>query len=287
MTLDQVHTPPDPGYARGDALVEPDWLRAHLHDRDLRLVEVDVSAAAYEAGHIDGAVLWNVYTDLKDPEYQFVGHAAFEQLVRRSGIAPSSTVVFYGYAPAMGLWLMRLFGHRDVRILNCSREEWERGGRPLTAAPSEVEASAYRLPDRQAPIRASLPLVQAAIADPACAIIDVRSDAEFHGQVFWPSGGSEPGGRAGHVPSALHVPVDGLHDQRGAYRDAAALRGAFAALGSRAPDASRVITYCTIGGRAATAWFVLTDLLGHEGVCVYEGSWAEWGRSPTTPVTCS
>jgi len=285
MTLDQLPATLDPGYARADALVGPAWLRDHLHDPGIRLVEVDVNAAAYDAGHIDGAVLWSIYADLKDPEYHFVGPGAFEQLVRRSGISRKSTVVFYGYAPAMGLWLMRLFGHRDVRILNCSRQEWERTGGSLTTTRPAARATSYRLPSGPAAIRASLPEVLAGVADPACAILDVRSDAEFRGQAFWPSGGSEPTGRAGHVPSAIHVPVDALHDRAGAYRDAAALREVFAALGRPGSDVARVITYCTIGGRASTAWFALTDLLGRDDVYVYDGSWAEWGRTPTAPVT--
>ena len=98
-------------------LVDPQWLEEHLHDPNLRVIEVDVNAKSYDAGHIDGAVLWNIYADLKDEHYQPIDASAFERLVRDSGIDADSTVVFYGYAPAMGLWLMTLFGHRDVRLL--------------------------------------------------------------------------------------------------------------------------------------------------------------------------
>jgi 3-mercaptopyruvate sulfurtransferase SseA len=101
------------------------------------VVEVDVSPAAYNDWHIDGAVLWNVYADLKDSDYRTVGIAALEKLVARSGIGPDSTVVFYGYAPALGLWLMKLHGHPDVRILDCSRDTWRAGGHPWSTATSE------------------------------------------------------------------------------------------------------------------------------------------------------
>ena len=100
-------------------LVEPAWLEAHLDDPRVRVVEVDVSAAAYDDGHIDGAVLWNIYQDLKDSDYRPVETAALERLLDRSGIRPETTVVFYGYAPALGLWLMKLHGHADARILDC------------------------------------------------------------------------------------------------------------------------------------------------------------------------
>src|SRR6201995_1359259 len=86
--------------AGGDVLAGRQWLAAHLHDPLVRVVEVDVSPAAYNDWHIDGAVLWNVYRDLKDADYRTVSAAELERLVARSGIGPSSTVVCYGYAPA-------------------------------------------------------------------------------------------------------------------------------------------------------------------------------------------
>jgi thiosulfate/3-mercaptopyruvate sulfurtransferase len=112
--------------------------------------------------------------------------------------------------------------------------------------------------------------------------VDVRSAAEYRGECFWPSGGMEPGGRAGHVPSAVHQPIDGLHNGDGSFCPEAELRRVFSSVDCDGDG--ELITYCTIGGRAATAWFVLTYLLGHEDVRVCDGSWAEWGRIPGTPV---
>ena len=126
-----------PGPGLGDGmLVDPGWLAGHLHDADLRVVEVDVSRAAYDNWHIDGAALWNVYSDLKDSDYRTVGTDALERIMEHSGIGPDSTVVFYGYAPALGLWLLKLYGHRDVRILDCSRDTWRAEGLPWSTAAS-------------------------------------------------------------------------------------------------------------------------------------------------------
>jgi thiosulfate/3-mercaptopyruvate sulfurtransferase len=94
---------------------------------------------------------------------------------------------------------------------------------------------------------------------------------------------SEPSGRAGHVPSGIHLPIDNVYDDRGRFRSVDELREQLAAIA--ASPVGDVITYCTIGGRAATAWFVLTYLLGHPDVRVYDGSWAEWGHSGAAPVT--
>ncbi|HUC21485.1 MAG TPA: rhodanese-like domain-containing protein [Streptosporangiaceae bacterium] len=263
-------------------LVDPEWLHVHLSDPRVRVVEVDVSPAAYNDWHIDGATLWNVYADLKDAEYRLVSAAALQRLVTSSGVDPDSTVVFYGYAPALGLWLMKLYGHRDVRILNCSRDAWRAGGHPWSTAASELPSGRRRLGRENSRVRADLTAVREAIGQPGITLVDVRSAAEYAGERFWPSGGMEPGGRAGHVPSAVHQPVDGIYREDGSFRPAAELRELFAP--ALLADGGELITYCTIGGRAATAWFVLTYLLGRGRVRVYDGSWAEWGRTPGTPV---
>ena len=278
---EQATSRPGPG-AVGEMLVDRHWLDAHLLDPQVRVIEVDVSPAAYDDWHIDGAVLWNIYTDLKDASYRTVGTAALQRLVARSGISPDSTVVFYGYAPAVGLWLMKLYGHSDVRILNCSRETWRAGGHPWSTAASEPLAGGYRLGGEERRIRADRAAVHYSIGQPGTTLVDVRSAAEYRGECFWPSGGMEPGGRAGHVPSAIHQPIDGLYQADGSFRSTAQLRDLFS---PAVLDGGRgLITYCTIGGRAATAWFVLTYLLGRGPVRVYDGSWAEWGRAADAPV---
>jgi thiosulfate/3-mercaptopyruvate sulfurtransferase len=266
----------------GGMLVDPGWLAGHLDDANLRVVEVDVSPAAYDSWHIDGAVLWNVYADLKDAGYRTAGTAALERLVARSGIGPDSMVVFYGYAPALGVWLMELYGHSDVRILDCSRDTWRAAGHPWSTAASEPPAGGYRLGGQDGRIRADAVAVRDAIDQPGTTLVDVRSAAEYRGDCFWPSGGMEPGGRTGHVPSAVHQPIDGLYNPDGSFRSTAELRSLFSP--AVLDGARELITYCTIGGRAATAWFVLTHLLGRDSVRVYDGSWAEWGRATDTPV---
>ena len=281
--MDTVMDASAPLHGRSDeVLVDPAWLQDHLSDPLVRVIEVDVSPAAYDDWHIDGAVLWNIYADLKDPGYRLRDTEALERLVARSGISRDSTVVFYGYAPAVGLWLMKLYGHPDVRILDCSRDSWRARGYSLSTATTGPPAGGFRLGGEDSRIRADRAAVLEAIGQPGTTLMDVRSAAEYRGERFWPSGGMEPGGRAGHLPSAVHQPIDSIYREDGSFRPAAELREAFAP--AVLDGDGELITYCTIGGRAATAWFVLTHLLGRDGVRVYDGSWAEWGRTPGTPV---
>jgi thiosulfate/3-mercaptopyruvate sulfurtransferase len=271
----------DGGYAGDNVLVDAQWLEEHLHDPTLRVVEVDVNPQAYAAGHIPGAVLWNIYRDLKDSDYRLVDPAGFEDLLSRSGIAPGSSVVFYGYGPAMGFWLMKLYGHRDVRVLDFSRDAWKAEGRPWTAEVTVPVSTEYRVQEQDKGLRADQKEVEDAIGDNTVTILDVRTDPEFRGERFWPSGASEPDGRAGHIPSAVNQTFEALRDDDGVFRSAEDMRQLLA--GSDRPGAD-VITYCTIGNRACMAWFSLKYLLGRDNVRVYDGSWAEWGRLPAAPV---
>ena len=265
-----------------DVLVDPGWIAAHLDDPAVKVVEVDVSPATYTSGHIPGAVLWNAYGDLRDAEYRPIPRDAFERVVTRSGISPDSTVVFYGYGTFLGFWLMKAYGHRDVRMLNGSREEWEKQGRAWSTEVPDPHASVYALPAEDPELLSSLPEVERAIGDPAALLLDVRAASEFDGERFWPSGAPEAVGRAGHIPGAVHVPIDLVRDEAGAVKGVDDLRRLYAEAGL-SPD-HKVITYCTIGNRASLAWFILKYLLGYPHVTVYQGSYVEWGKLPTSPI---
>jgi thiosulfate/3-mercaptopyruvate sulfurtransferase len=268
--------------SRDGSTVDVDWIAAHLGDPGVRLVEIDVSRAAYDKGHIPGAVLWNAYTDLRDPNYNPVGLAELGRLLMRSGITPDTCVVTYGYSAPLGFWLLRAHGHEDVRMLMGPREQWAQMGHEWSTQASAVTESPHPPLVANDNLLASREAVEGAINDPSQLVLDVRAEGEYDGELFWPSGATEDAGRTGHVPEAVNVPIGLLRAEDGTLRSADELRGVFEGAGITKDKA--LITYCTIGNRASEAWFALKYLLDYPDVRVYYGSWVEWGKATDTPI---
>jgi thiosulfate/3-mercaptopyruvate sulfurtransferase len=261
---------------------EPAWLAEHLNDPAVHIVEVDVSRAAYEQGHIPGAVFWNAYTDLHHSDYSPLDRGEFEHLLSESGLAPNDTIVFYGYGHYLGLWLMKAYGHESALVMNGTREVWRSAGRPWTTDLPRPVTSTYTLPAAEVTPLISLDALQGTLGTGDPVILDVRSDPEFDGERFWPSGATAGAGRPGHIPGAVHLHADLLRTADGAFKNAAELRQLLQDRGV-VPERT-VVTYCTIGIRASEAALVLRYLLGYPDARVYYGSWAEWGTRAETPI---
>jgi len=268
-----------------EPLVETEWLTTHANDADLRIIEIDVSRTAYEASHITSALLWNVYTDLLQPNYRIIEREAFATLLGRSGITPETTVVVYGYGASLGFWMLRYYGHTRVSFLNGSRRKWLDQQLPMSSEVPEVAPTAYSIGDFANvadEIRASHAQVAEAIGNVNIGLMDVRSMAEYTGERFWPSLPPAGDQRGGHVPGAVLMPIEDTWRDDGSFKPIDELRAFYASRGFT-PN-KEIITYCAVGGRASQAWFVLTCLLGYPRVRVYDGSWIEWGLLPGAPV---
>ena len=274
-------------YAHPERLVSTEWVAAHLDTPGVVIVESDEDVLLYETGHIRGAVKIDWHTDLNDPvERDYIDGAAFAELLGSKGIARDTTVVIYGdknnWWAAYALWVFTLFGHTDVRLLDGGRAKWEAEGREYTTDRESAERVDYPVVERDdSVIRAFKDDVLAHFGNP---LIDVRSPEEFSGaRTTAPAYPEEGALRAGHIPSAQNVPWGKAAADDGTFRPLDELNALYRD-GAGLADGDNVIAYCRIGERSSHTWFVLTHLLGFEGVRNYDGSWTEWGSAVRVPI---
>lgn len=275
-------------YARPDALVTTAWVADHGTASRVRLVEVSVDTSLYERGHIPGALGWSWKSQLADPvQRDIMSRVAFERLMSHAGITPETTVVLYGdsnnWFAAWAFWQMKVYGHRDVRIMDGGRRKWEKEERLLTTDVPRVSATVYRATEQDRSLRAFLPDVLAHVELGDVELVDVRSPQEFSGEILAPPGLPETCQRGGHIPGAFSIPWSkAVNEDDGTFKSADELERIYRTAGISGERP--VITYCRIGERSSHSWFVLKYLLGHEQIRNYDGSWTEWGNLVGAPV---
>ena len=275
-------------YAHPEVLVTTDWLRENLKTPNVRIVEVDVDPKLYAAGHIPGAVGWDWTTQLQDQvKRDIISREDFEKLNSEAGIKNTDTIIIYGDASnwfaAYGFWLYKIYGHKDVRLLNGGRAKWlNEEGAPLTTEVSKVAKSQYKVSSVDDSLRAKVPEIFAATEKKA-PLVDVRSPDEFTGKIIAPPGMSETAQRAGHVPGATSIPWSTAVTNENTFKTADELRAIY--LDQKRLDAGKAtIAYCRIGERSSHTWFVLKYLLGFKDVKNYDGSWTEYGNLIGAPI---
>lgn len=274
-------------YAHPEVLVSTDWVSQHAGDAGVRIVEVDVNTGSYEEGHVPGAVGWAWDTQLCDTvQRDIVPKEEFEQLMSRSGIGNYTTVVLYGdnnnWFAAWAFWQLKIYGHADVRLMNGGRAKWLAEGREVSVEKPSPTHTSYTAKARDRSIRAFLPEVMTSVGTIEYELVDVRSPAEFTGEILSPAGLPETCQRGGHIPGAINIPWGKACADDGTFKTADELRKLYR--GAGITGKKPVIAYCRIGERSSHTWFVLKYLLGYDKVTNYDGSWTEWGNMVRVPV---
>ncbi|MFM1974644.1 MAG: hypothetical protein RL524_631 [Actinomycetota bacterium] len=272
--------------SRETALVTADWVAENLNNPQVVIVEVDEDIALYAQGHIENAITFNWREDLQDGlRRDIISKEGFEALLSKSGIANDTTVILYGgnnnWFAAYAYWYFKLYGHQDVRLLDGGRKRWELDARPFVTAVPTRTATRYVAKDQDLSLRAFRDEVIAAIG--VKNIVDVRSPAEFSGELAAPAHLPQEGGQVkGHVPSAKNIPWSKAANEDGTFKSDAELKDIYTTAGV---DLRKdTIAYCRIGERSAFSWFVLHELLGVTNVKNYDGSWTEYGSLVGVPV---
>jgi thiosulfate/3-mercaptopyruvate sulfurtransferase len=287
---------------RSQFLVETAWLEEHLHDPELRIVDMrgyvrtvvndGLQAAVYEGApeeyeqeHIPGAVYVDWTQDIVDHddpvEAQVASPERFAEAMQRVGIGDHHTVVAYDTHPASQFatrlwWALTYYGHTRVVVLNGGLPKWKREGRPLAHGKSSSPESVVFTPQRQPQLRATAEEVLSLIGQQHVTLVDARDSGQYDGTVV------RGDGRPGHIPGALSLPREELIDPSdGTFRSTEELQRIFA--DAHVAQDKRVVAYCN-GGVAATSVLFSLAMLGYPQLTNYDGSWNEWGTRQDLPV---
>ncbi len=284
-------------YAHPERLVTTEWLAERIAAGEagpgtaIAILESDEDVLLYDTGHIPGALKLDWIQDLNDPlTRDYIGGEQLAKVLTERGVGRDTTIVLYGdksnWWAAYALWVLALFGHEDVRLLDGGRAKWIAEGRDMTrAVPSVTPATgggAYPVLERDdAPIRAFKEDVLAHLGKP---LVDVRSAGEFTGQLLhMPDYPQEGAVRGGHIPGARSVPWSRAAAEDGTFKPREELEAIYLTEQGLSP-VDDVVAYCRIGERSSHTWFVLTHLLGFDKVRNYDGSWTEWGNAVRVPI---
>ena len=275
-----------------DPLVSTDWLAAHLHDANLKVVDASFKLPGvtplpkedYLEAHIPGAVFFDVdaVSDHSNPlPHMFPIAEQFGRDVGALGIGNSDMVVVYdagGWVAGPRAWWMFLcYGHSRVRVLDGGLKKWRAEARPVESGAVTPKPAAFKAAFDARRVRTMREMVSN-VASQAEQVIDARASNRFEGRAAEP----RPGLRPGHIPSSRNLPYNDLFDANtGAMKPLDELRKAFAGAGV---DLTRpIVTSCGSGVSAAVLTLALYRL-GLENSALYDGSWSEWGLPDGPPV---
>ncbi|MEM8828463.1 MAG: sulfurtransferase [Cyanobacteria bacterium P01_G01_bin.19] len=272
-------------YSRPQTLVDTKWLSEHLEDPNIRIIEINLNPESYELGHIPGSIFWHAMaTFTPDSRFNLDSKAMAESL-GNLGISNDTTViaVHNDYIATSGciFWLLQVFGHEKVKILNGGRPKWMADGYPITKEKPVITPVKYRPQSLNLDLRISLAELQTFLANRECTLLDVRTPQEYRGEIFLMEPPTETE-RGGHIPGAINLYYELAHNDDGTFKSPVELQKL---LSDRhiTPD-KFIVPYCAVGARSGHVWFILKYLLGYPNVKNYDGSWNEWSRIASLPV---
>ena len=270
-------------YKHPETLVETNWVNDHLKDNSLRIVEVDYDPTAnYNLGHIPGAVLLDWMKDMNDPvSRDILSKQQLQEVLGKAGVTSEAKLVLYGdfnnWFAAFVYWIFNYYGIQNIVLMNGGRKKWLAEDRPVTKDIPSYARTTFTVKTTNENLRTYLDYVKQSVKKPNKVLVDVRSPAEFTGQVTAPPEyPNEHAQRGGHIPGAVNIPWSQAVKEDGTFKSVEELSKLYQSKGVTADK--EVITYCRIGERSSFTWFVLKYLLGYPNVKNYDGSWTEWGN---------
>ena len=279
-------------YTRPEALVGTDWLAAHLGDPYVRIADASFKLPGitptarqdYGQGHIPGAVFFDI-DDVCEPgsslPHMIPPSDLFARKVGALGIGDGDRVIVYdsvGLSSAgRAWWMLHLFGHHDVAVLDGGLPKWQAEGRPLNAVVPSPPPRRFTARFDPSLVRDKRALIEN-LATRREQVVDARAAGRFDAST--PE--IRPGLRGGHIPGSRNVPYEGVTDPRTRQlKSAEELTKLFRDAGV-ALDRP-IVTSCG-SGVTACALALALHLIGHPGAAVYDGSWSEWGLPGDTPI---
>lgn len=269
-----------------EALVSTQWVADNLDK--VRLIEVDVDTTQYESGHIPGAVAFNWQTQLQDQVARdILSKEDFAALLGQAGVSNDTHVVLYGdnnnWFAAYAFWQFKYYGHENVSLMDGGRKKWLDEGRPVTTEVPKYAPASYTVKSINANLRADRDYIKARLGKQGFGLVDVRSPAEYVGDIIAPPGMTETAQRPGHIPGAANIPWSQAVAEDGTFKSAEQLRELYGSKGINENN-DEIVAYCRIGERSSHSWFALTYILGYKNVRNYDGSWTEWGNLIGNPI---
>ena len=272
-------------------LVSTEWLAQHLDAPDVRVVDASWylpgvprdPRAEYAERHIPGAVFFDIdeISDTTSPyPHMLPSPEKFSARVRKMGLGDGNRIVIYDgtgvYSAPRVWWMFRVFGHKDVAVLDGGLPKWIAEGRPVTDREPMPRERHFTARFDNSAVRTVDDMVEI-VRTRSAQILDARTPGRVAGREAEP----RPGLRAGHIPGSTSLPWQGLVNEDGTLKDAAGLKAAFEGAGV---DTSKPIATTCGSGISAAILALGLDVIGARRVGVYDGSWAEWGARKDLPI---